>query len=97
MNEGKKVLQAIFKVGGKVNLNSDVRISFEQLTELQKLLKEEYNIELSSVEKEDLKTSLKPAIIPPTLESNGIYLDGKAKRRERRKQERLMFKTKNKF
>lgn len=89
MNEGKKVLQAIFKVGGKVNLNSDVRTSFEQLTELQKLLKGEYNIELSSVEKEDLRTSLKPAIVPPTLESKGIYLDGKAKRRERRKQERM--------
>lgn len=93
MDEGKLVLQSIFKVGGKVNLNGDVQISFEQLTALQKLLKEEYNIELSSVEKEDLKTSLKPAIIPPTLESRGIYPDGKAKRRERRKQE--IMKRKN--
>lgn len=89
MNKGKQVLQAIFKVGGKVNLNGDVRISFEQLAELQKLLNEEYNIELSSVEKEDLRTSLKPAIVPHTLESNGIYLDGKARRRERRRQERM--------
>jgi hypothetical protein len=93
MNKGKLVLQSIFKVGGKANLNGDVIISFEQLTELQKLLKEEYNIELSSVEKEDLRTSLKPAIVPPTLESSGIYLDGKAKRRERRKQERMKRKN----
>lgn len=94
MNKGKLVLQSIFKVGGKVNLNGDVRISFEQLTALQKLLKEEYNIELSSIEKEDLNTLLKPAIIPPTLECKGVYLDGKARRRERRKQERMKRKNK---
>lgn len=93
MSKGKLVLQSIFKVGGKVNLNGDVQISFEQLTELQKILKEEHGIEILSAKEEDSKTSLKPAIVPPTLESRGIYLDGKAKRRERRKQERM--KSKN--
>lgn len=97
MNDVRKALIAACATMG-IDIEHSKEISLEQVTELSKILKDEYGIDVSIVNKEHeaLKTSMREFIIEkkPALEFCGTPPDGRAKRRERRKQERLARKKK---
>lgn len=98
MNEKEKVLKTIFALGGKISEDGNVQMSCEQWSELKRIMKDEYGIEIhpkQSDESERLRTAMHEYVLsaPPVLEC-GPYLDGKAKRRKRRKQERMKLKKK---
>ena len=97
MNNAKKSIIAACATMG-IDIEHGTVVSLEQVTELSKILKDEYGIDVSIVNKEHeaLKTSMREFIIEkkPALEFCGTPPDGRAKRRERRKQERLARKKK---
>lgn len=98
MNKKEKVLKTIFALGGKISEDGNVQMSCEQWSELKRIMKDEYGIEIHAKQNDDLErlqTAIHEYVLsaPPVLKC-GPYLDGKAKRRERRKQERLKLKKK---
>lgn len=76
-----------------IDIERGTMISLEQATELSKILKEEYGIDTVVVnkEREEIKTAMNKLTFEPkpSLEFCGTPPDGKARRRERRKLERL--------
>lgn len=98
MNEVRKALIAACSTMG-IDIEHGTEITLEKATELVRVLKEEYDIELhikQDDEFDNLKTSIDYLVLDkkPSLEICGTPPDGKAKRRERRKQERLARKKK---
>lgn len=90
MANAEITLSTILKLGIKVSIDGKIMCTFEQFKELQKVLKEQYDIEFNQELLEDKRKSKENI---PILETYGKPLDGKARRRERRKQERI--KNKN--
>lgn len=95
-NVKKALLAALTSLG--INLEDRERkITLQEVGELQRILKEEYDIEVNikqSDEFEELRTSMKEFILDkkPAMEICGTPPDGKARRRERRRLERLQNK-----
>ncbi len=81
-----------------IDIEHGTVVSIEQATELSKILKEEYGIDTVVVnkEREEIRTAMNELIIEkkPSLEFCGTPTDGKARRRERRRLERLKNKKK---
>ena len=81
-----------------IDIEHGTVVSIEQATELSKILKEEYGIDTVVVnkEREEIRTAMNELIIEkkPSLEFCGTPPDGKARRRERRRLERLKNKKK---
>lgn len=81
-----------------IDIDHGTVVSIEQATELSKILKEEYGIDTVVVNKErdEIRTAMNELIIEKksSLEFCGTPPDGKARRRERRKLERLKRKKK---
>ena len=94
MTDEEKALYVMLNLGIKVSMDGKITATMEQLNELQRILKEEYDIEIEDVlcEKQN-KTSI-PICEPPALINCSTPPDGKARRRERRKQERMKNKRK---
>lgn len=92
-NVKKALLAALTSLG--INLEDRERkITLQEVGELQRILKEEYDIEVNIKqydEFEELRTSMKEFILDkkPAMEICGTPPDGKARRRERRRLERL--------
>lgn len=96
MNDKRKALIAALNA---IGFNKGDKLSVSQIGELEKIIKDEYGIEVrikQDDEFEKLKTSMNEFIIrsKPALEYCGTPPDGKARRRERRRQERLKLKRK---
>ena len=74
------------------------KLTFAQISEIERIMKEEYDIEvkIQQDEIEKLKTSMDYLVLEnkPALEYCGTPPDGKARRRERRRQERMKRKLK---
>lgn len=75
------------------------KLTVYQIGELEQITKDEYGIEIhikDNNELERLQTATKEYVLTsrPALEVCGPFPDGKAKRRERRKLERLKLKKK---
>lgn len=100
MNDIEKALIAACATIG-IDIGHSKEISHEQVTELSKILKDEYGIDISIVnrELEVLQTSMEKFIFTkkPALEFCGTPPDGRERRRERRKQERLLRKKINSY
>lgn len=81
-----------------IDIEHGTVVNIEQATELSKILKEEYGIDTVVVnkEREEIRTAMNELIIEkkPSLEFCGTPPDGKARRRERRRLERLKRKKK---
>lgn len=92
MNNVRKATIAVCTTLG-IDIEHGTMISLEQATELSKILKEEYGIDMVVVnkEREEIKTAMNELTFEskPSLEFLGTPPDGKARRRERRKFERL--------
>lgn len=92
MYDKRKALIAACSTIG-IDIERGTMISLEQATELSKILKEEYGIDTVVVnkEREEIKTAMNKLTFEPkpSLEFCGTPPDGKARRRERRKLERL--------
>lgn len=92
MNNVRKATIAACTTMG-IDIERGTMISLEQATELSKILKEEYGIDTVVVnkEREEIKTAMNELTFEPkpSLEFCGTPPDGKARRRERRKLERL--------
>ena len=86
MTDAEITLLTMLKFGIKVSIDGKITGKFEQFEELQKVLKEQYDIEFNQELFEDKR---KPKENIPILETYEKPLDGKAKHRERRKQERI--------
>lgn len=89
----KACIAALTSLG--INLDDRERkITLQEVGELQRILKEEYDIEVNIKqfdEFEELRTSMKEFVLDkkPTMEICGTPPDGKERRRERRRLERL--------
>lgn len=94
----KAWIEALASIG--INLDGDKKkLTIEQVGELQKILKEKYDIDVvikTDFEEMLEKTVLEQLTMPkePKLEFCGNPPDGKARRRERRRLERLQKKRK---
>lgn len=93
MNDARKALIAACSTMG-IDIENRIELTLEKATELVRVLKEEYDIEvhIKQVDEfEKLKTSMDYLVFEdkPALEFCSTPPDGRAKRRERRKQERL--------
>lgn len=93
MNNKEKALIAACSTIG-IDIKNGTELTIEKTTELIRILKEEYDIEVNikKVDRfEKLKTSIDHIIFEnkPAVEFCGTPPDGKARRRERRKQERM--------
>lgn len=81
-----------------IDIEHGTVVSLEQATELSKVLKEEYGIDTVVVnkEREEIKTAMNELTFEskPSLEFCGTPPDGREKRRERRRLERLKHKKK---
>lgn len=97
MNNARKSIIAECATMG-IDIEHGTVVSIEQATELSKILKEEYGIDTVVVnkEREEIRTAMNELIIEkkPSLEFCGTPPDGKARRRERRRLERLKNKKK---
>ncbi|MBV3867553.1 hypothetical protein [Phocaeicola coprocola] len=97
MNNARKSIIAACATMG-IDIEHGTVVSIEQATELSKILKEEYGIDTVVVnkEREEIRTAMNELIIEkkPSLEFCGTPPDGKARRRERRRLERLKRKKK---
>lgn len=97
MNNARKSIIAACATMG-IDIEHGTVVSIEQATELSKILKEEYGIDTVVVnkEREEIRTAMNELIIEkkPSLEFCGTPPDGKARRRERRRLERLKNKKK---
>lgn len=95
-NARKAIIAACTDIG--IDIEGGTAVSLEQAIELSKILKEEYGIDTVVVnkEREETKTAMNELTFEqkPSLEFLGTPPDGKAKRRERRKFERLKHKKK---
>lgn len=77
-----------------IGFNRGDKLSLQQIGELERIMKDEYGIEVhikQGEEFERLKTSMKTYVLEskPALEFCGTLPDGKARRRERRRLERM--------
>lgn len=81
-----------------IDIEHGTVVSLEQVTELSKILKDEYGIDTVVVnkEREEIETAMNELTFgqKPSLEFCGTPPDGKARRRERRRLERLKRKKK---
>lgn len=97
MNNARKSIIAACATMG-IDIEHGTVVNIEQATELSKILKEEYGIDTVVVnkEREEIRTAMNELIIEkkPSLEFCGTPPDGKARRRERRRLERLKRKKK---
>lgn len=84
----------MFNLGIKVSMEGKITATIGQLNELQRILKEEYGIKLEEVLCENQNRTSIPFCEPPALINCSTQPDGKARRRERRKQERMKNKRK---
>lgn len=84
----------MLKLGMRISIDGKVEANIKQFNELQRILKEEYEIEFNQNLLEEDLTNYKIITKKPVLEPYGTPPDGKAKRRERRKQERIRNKRK---
>lgn len=92
----KAIIEALTKLG--INpYDEEIELNYEKVLELRKTLKEEYDIDV--VIKTDIEEMLSKAPIEefvitkkPEMEFCGNPPDGKARRRERRRLERLQNK-----
>lgn len=96
ISDKRKTLIAVLNAMG---FRHDDKLTISQISELERVMKDEYGIEVHIKEDDEwerLETAMHEHVLQsrPALEFCGPYLDGKAKRRERRKQERLKFKNK---
>lgn len=92
----KELIEVLSSIG--INID-EKKITIEQAEELQKILKEDYDIDVAI--KTDFEEMLEKPILEqltmpkePKLEFCGNPPDGKARRRERRRLERLQKKRK---
>ena len=93
-NDKRKALTATLNAMGFSQVD---KLTVYQIGELEHIMNDEYGIEIhikDNNELERLQTATKEYILTsrPALEVCGPFPDGKAKRRERRKQERLKLK-----
>lgn len=93
MTNKEIVLYVMLNLGIKVSIEGKITATFEQLNELQRILKEEYGIKLEEVLCENQNKTSIPICEPPALINCSTPPDGKARRRERRRQERLKLKN----
>ena len=89
MTDEEKVLYVMFNLCIKVSMEGKITDTIGQLNELQMILKEEYGIKLEEVLCENQNITSIPFCKPPALINCSVPPDGKARRRERRKQERI--------
>lgn len=89
MIDFEKFALIIFEVGGKIDINGKITMSFDQWEELNKRVKEEFGVPLNDIIKKETKLIESPKVEPQVLEYCSTPPDGKARRRERRKQERM--------
>lgn len=93
----KALIAACSNMG--IDIEHGTEITLEKATELVRVLKEEYDIEVhikQDDEFQNLKTSMDYLVLEkkPALEYCGTPPDGKARRRERRRKERMKRKNK---
>lgn len=98
MYDKRKALIAACSTMG-IDIEHGTELTLEKATELVRVLKEEYDIEvhIKQVDEfEKLKTSMDYLVLEnkPALEFFGTPPDGKARRRERRRLERMKRKNK---
>lgn len=91
MYDKRKSLIAVLNA---VGFNRGSKLSASQITEIETIMKDEYGLEVhvnQDDEFEKLKTSMNYIVFEnkPVLEFCGTPPDGKARRRERRRQERI--------
>lgn len=96
MTDKRKALIAALNA---IGFNRGDKLSVSQIGELERIIKDEYGIEVRIKEDDELerlKTSMKTYVLESklSLEFCGTPPDGKARRRERRRQERLKLKRK---
>lgn len=93
-NKRKALIAACTTMG--IDIENGTEVSLKEAIELAKVLKEEYGIETVMVnkEQEELKTSMGEFVLEnkPAMEFCGTPPDGKERRRERRRLERLQKK-----
>lgn len=85
----EKITLIIFEIGGKIDINGKITMSFCQWKEFNKRVKEEFGDQLNDIIKEEKKLIENSKVEPPALEYCSTPPDGKERRRERRKQERM--------
>lgn len=90
----EKIALIIFEIGGKIDINGKITMSFGQWEEFNKRIKQEFGDQLNDIIKEETKLIESSKAEPPALEYCSTPPDGKARRRERRKQERIKNKRK---
>lgn len=81
-----------------IGFNRGDKLSVSQIEELERIMKDEYGIEVHIKEDDELerlKTSMKTYVLEnkPALEFCGTPPNGKARRRERRRLERMKRKN----
>lgn len=89
-NKGKSLIAALNAVG----FNRGSKLSVSQISEIERIMKDEYGIEVKTQEDDEferMRISMNMYVLEskPALEYCGTPPDGKARRRERRKQERI--------
>lgn len=82
-----------------VGFNRGSKLSVSQISEIERIMKDEYGIEVKIQEDDEferMRTSMNTYVLEskPALEYCGTPPDGKARRRERRRQERMKRKYK---
>lgn len=92
MNDAEKALYVMLNLGIKVSIEGKITATIEQLNEFKRILKEEYDIKLEDVLCVDQNKTSIPICEPPALINCSTHPDGKARRRERRRQERIKSK-----
>lgn len=91
--------KALIAALNAIGFNRGDKLSVSQIGEFERIMKDEYGIEVHIKEDDELerlKTSMKTYVLEskPALEFCGTPPDGKARRRERRRQERMKRKKK---
>lgn len=89
--------KALIAALNAIGFNIGDKLSVSQIGELERIMKDEYGIEVHIKEDDELerlKTQIKTYVLEskPALKFCGTPPDGKARRRERRKLERLKHK-----
>lgn len=94
MIDFEKFALIIFEVGCKIDINGNITMSFDKWKEFNKRVKEEFGVPLNEIIKEETKLLESSKVEHPALEYCSTPPDGKARRRDRRKQERMKNKRK---
>lgn len=86
--------KALIAALNAVGFNRVIKLSVSQISEIERIMKDEYGIEVyikQDNEFEKLKTSMDYLVLEkkPVLEFCGTPPDGKARRRGRRRKERI--------